>query len=518
MSIASDLDATVATLTAGWSAGDCAGGAIALFDASGVRRSWCLGLADLASCRPWTLDTPTRLASISKHITAAAAHRLALEGRLGGTLAELQRPVADATLVRALTMTSGLPDLAETLTLSGVSTMSGIDAERLYALACRLDHLNFEAGAEISYSNTNTRLVQRIIERRTGRRLRDWLREAFFTPLGLSSFDLPEDQTEHVPGLAAGYWHVDGVPRIGWYGLHYSGSGGIVASARDLAAWLGALAAGRGPLDGILARLGEPGVLVDGTTTEYARGLAITEIGGRRFLGHGGSLPGYKDHCFVEPATGLGVVVLSNREETDAEPLACAILAAHLGAAIDARRPERMPAGLFVDTNTGYTLELGSGMRGPTASFLGAESKLFVAADGTWITRSAHLPIRIAPADPDAATIAASVGKRPAIVFHRARSGSSPAIGGIYRCAALDTRHEILERPEGAMIRFGGGPAPAPWMPLVPTAPDCFATRIAPTGPWQTKPVLRFTRDAASRASGFTLSANRSRGWWFERA
>ncbi|MBM3522507.1 MAG: hypothetical protein FJX57_06080 [Alphaproteobacteria bacterium] len=517
MTTASSLDATVATLTAGWSAGDSAGGAIALFDGGGIRRSWCLGLADLASRRPWTLDTPTRLASISKHITSAAAHRLGLDGRLGDTLSELQRPVAEATILRALTMTSGVPDLAETLTLSGVSTMSGIDAERLYALACRLDHLNFEAGTEISYSNTNMRLVQRVIERRAGMRLRDWLRENFFAPLDLPSFVLPEDQTEHVPGLATGYWHVDGVPRLGWYGLHYSGSGGIVASARDLAAWLGALAAGRGPLDGLIAQLGLPGALVDGTTTDYARGLAITEIGGRRFLGHGGSLPGYKDHGFVDPATGLGIVVLSNREETDAETIASAILAAHLGATIDARRPESIPAGMFVDPLSGYTLELGSGARGPAAAVLGTEYPLFLASDGAWVSRVAHLPIRIAPAAPDAARIEASIGKGPAVAFQRARREASGDIAGAYRCAVLDARHEILQRPDGAMIRFGGGPAPSPWAPVTPTAPDCFATRIAPVGPWQTKPVLRFKRDAAGRATGFTLSANRSRGWWFER-
>ncbi|MBL8701744.1 MAG: serine hydrolase [Alphaproteobacteria bacterium] len=511
------LDATVAGLTASWSAGDAPGGVVALFDAGGIRSSWCLGLADLASRRPWSLDTPTRLASISKHICASAAQRLGLAGRIGDTLGELARPVADTTVASALTMTSGVPDLAETLTLSGVSWMGGIDAERLFALACRLDHLNFAAGSEVSYSNTNTRLVQRMIERRTGMPLRRWLDENLFAPLGLSSFALVEDQTECVPGLATGYWFADGAPRFGWYGLHYSGSGGIVASAQDLASWLRALAAGSGPLAGLLAELGEVGVLADGTRTAYARGLTQTPIGDRVFLGHGGSLPGYKDHCLVDPRSGLGIVVLSNREDTEAETMAATVMAAHLGATIDWRRPAAMTTGLFVDPANGHTLELADAARGPTAAFLGAEEKLYLAEDGTWTSRSAHLPIRIAPTALGADEIQASIGNRPPIGFRRARAATSDDLAGSYRCAALDARHEIALRSEGPAIRFGGGPAPAAWESMTPTAPDCFTTQTPPLGPWRLRPALKFDRDAAGRVRGFMLSSNRSRGWRFER-
>lgn len=517
MTTLSPLDATVASLTASWSAVDAPGGAIALFDASGIKRSWCFGLADMASGRAWSLDTPTRLASISKHIVATAAFRLGLEGRLGDTLGELAPPVADATIARALTMTSGIPDLGETLTLSGVSWMSGLDAERLFALACRIDHLNFTAGTEVSYSNTNTRLVHRVIERRTGMPLRRWLRESFFTPLGLPSFALVENQSEFVAGLATGYWLAEDGWRVGWYGMHYSGSGGIVASARDLANWLRALAAGTGPLAGAMRALQAPGVLMNGTTSSYARGLTLHDIGGRVFLGHGGSLPGYKDHCLVDPTSGLGIVVLSNREDTEAQPAAVAILAAHLGVTLDQRRPAAIPTGLFVDPKTGYTLELADGARGTTAAFLGAEEKLFLAADGAWTSHSAHLPIRIAPAAIDTATLRASVGHAAMTDWQRAGGAGAADFVGIYRCAALDVRHEIIAGTDGLALRLGGGPTPDAGARLTPTAPDCFTTQLAPIGPWRLRPALKLARAADGAVRGFTLSSNRSRGWWFER-
>ena len=113
------VDRIVAAATADWVASGAAGGVVALFDGGRITRSWCLGLADIESQRGWTLDTPTRLASVSKHVTAAAvfAHGLDTTRSLGSWLPELQGAVAASTLGRALTMTSGIPDLAETLAL-----------------------------------------------------------------------------------------------------------------------------------------------------------------------------------------------------------------------------------------------------------------------------------------------------------------------------------------------------------------------------------------------------------------
>ena len=389
-----NVDHIVAAATADWVASDAAGGVVALFEGGRIRRSWCLGLADIESRRGWTLDTPTRLASISKHVTAAAAfaHRLDVATRLGAWLPELQGPLGDTTLGRALTMTSGIPDLAETLALAGVAGSPALDAERLHRLSCRIAHLNFPAGTEVSYCNTNFRLAQRVVERVSGVGLASWLRETFFAPLGLSSFALVEDQSVFVPGLASGYWHKDGQPRRGQYLLHYSGSGGMVASARDLAAWMGALLDGRGALAGIFAQLAEPGRLADGTAIGYGHGFMLHRVGGRDLVGHGGSLPGYKNHVLLDPATGRGVVVVSNREEAQAQALALSVLAADLGLDHAPIAPTAVPTGLFIDPATGDTLELAHGPQGPSAAFLGAEERLHLDADGTWASGAPHLP------------------------------------------------------------------------------------------------------------------------------
>ena len=275
-------DGVVAAATAGWTAPGAAGGVVALFEDGRIRRSWCLGLADIESGRAWTTATPTRLASLSKHVTAAAALALGLEGTLGRYLPELRGPLAATTLSRALTMTSGIPDLGETLGLCGISSSASIGASRLHALSCRIAHLNFAPGAEVSYCNTNFRLAQHAAERASGVPLARWLRENFLAPAGLHGFALAEDQSQTFPGLAAGYWHDGGAPRRGSYGLHYSGSGGMVASAEEFVAWIHALLRGEGMLRGLFARLAEPGRRASGAEGGYSHGFMLHRLGGVR--------------------------------------------------------------------------------------------------------------------------------------------------------------------------------------------------------------------------------------------
>ncbi|MFM8989898.1 MAG: serine hydrolase, partial [Alphaproteobacteria bacterium] len=125
------VEDAISAATARWAAPGEAGGVVALFADGRITRSWCMGLADIESGRGWTTATPTRLAALTTHVPAGAACALGLAGPLGRHLPELRGPLAATTLSRALTMTSGIPDLGETLALSGISPAASIGAERL---------------------------------------------------------------------------------------------------------------------------------------------------------------------------------------------------------------------------------------------------------------------------------------------------------------------------------------------------------------------------------------------------
>ncbi len=112
--------AAAAQLLAGWQTAGQPGGAITLFDTDMTQAVVCAGLADLARRDPFTADTVVRYASITKHIFAALAldapdNALQLDERLGSLLPELQGQLAEVTVGQALDMTSGLPDIRQTL-------------------------------------------------------------------------------------------------------------------------------------------------------------------------------------------------------------------------------------------------------------------------------------------------------------------------------------------------------------------------------------------------------------------
>jgi len=91
------------------------GGAFLLFDTDRVQASICGGLASLEHGQSFTLDTPSRYASISKHVLATCLllEGIELEAPLGTLLPGLPGAFAAVSLGRALDMTSGLPDMME---------------------------------------------------------------------------------------------------------------------------------------------------------------------------------------------------------------------------------------------------------------------------------------------------------------------------------------------------------------------------------------------------------------------
>ena len=51
-------------------------------------------------------------------------------------------------------------------------------------------------------------------------------------------------------------------------------------------------------------------------------------LGAHEFVGHGGSHPGYKTYFLLDPKTGAGFVVVSNREDTNGYKIALEGMAA----------------------------------------------------------------------------------------------------------------------------------------------------------------------------------------------
>ncbi|MDJ1160235.1 serine hydrolase domain-containing protein [Chelatococcus sp. SYSU_G07232] len=489
-----------AGITEAWAQEGGPGGAVVVFDTQALRVEASGGLESLATGVPFSGDSVVRYASITKHVLAGLTVQregvVGLDDPMGQHLPGLRGEMAAVTVGRALDMTGGLPDLRETLSLLGLSVHTATEAPELLDFLCRLAALNFPQGSEVSYSNTGYRLVEAALARK-GLAFADLVREEINAPLGIA-FSAPELWFDPVRDLVPGYWKSERGWQLANAGLHLSASGSLTGSVRHLALWLQCLLGDRGPARGWLARLSAPRFLADGRPTRYGLGLAWSELGGHRLVGHGGSHAGYKNYFLLHPALGVGVALVSNREDAAPYGLALKVMAALLGAPLP-QRSERIPDALYVSDTGPEWLE----MKGSIATFLGTGDTLYEAPDGWSVSLSAHLPMRLRATG---GAIEGEIGHvarrfRPAVA-----DGCLGRVQGRWVCPGHHAAFDIV----GDRLEMGVGPARTR-APLVELGGGRLVAE-GRDGPWTKRACLAFSGDRVR------LSLNRSRVLTFERA
>jgi CubicO group peptidase (beta-lactamase class C family) len=102
--------------------------------------------------------------------------------------------------------TSGLRDFFELLILArGRFEEERITDADAMAVIARQRGVNFAAGAEYGYSNTNYLLAAHVVERVSGERFADFVRKRVFTPLGMTHSRWRDDAAVRIPRNAVGY-------------------------------------------------------------------------------------------------------------------------------------------------------------------------------------------------------------------------------------------------------------------------------------------------------------------------
>ena len=487
---------------AGEWAGAQPGGAVLLFDRDGIRGAASAGLASLIQGTPFTPTTPSRFASITKHLLSAfALHRgFDLAAPLGTALPELPASIAAVPGFRALSMTGGIPDLLPSYTICGVPHSATVEAAALDAFTLTLPRLDFAPGSEMSYSNTGYRLVEHALARQGGP-FGAWVEGALNDALG-TGFRFPGAWGWPIAGLADGHWR-DGPEapwRVGGYGMALSASGALTGSAQDLATWLRALLRGDGPAGDVLERLATPAILQGGRRSHYGLGLHVVETGGRRLVGHGGHLPGFKNHFLLDVESGTGVVLLSNREETEPYLPALRIMARLLDLPVPRAAAPVLPDGLFAEADGPAWLEVRAG----TATFMGVRDLLMAgeAADEA-VALSPYLPMRLRR---DGGGIAGEVGHAPRRFIPVPADTRLPAeMAGTWRAQAQHAEISIAVAGDGSGTACQGA---GPLHRCVPLAPLGGGRALMPVGamPWPGRACLWLRAPGTLR-----VATNRSR-------
>ena len=277
------------------------------------------GRADREQNIPNTVDTKFRFGSMQKMMTAIAALQLVQEGKLrldatfGTYLTDY--PNADmaskVTLHHLLTHTGGTGDIfgaqfnANRLQLREID-----DYLKLYGTR----NLLFTPGTQNAYSNYGFMLLGAIIERVSGMRYDDYITARVLKPAGMTATGTaPEDSI--VPGRSAGYMKqsASGPWVSNASTLPYRGTpaGGGYSTVADFAR-LAAAVREHKLLDAAHTELLTTGKVPISATIKYAYGFMDRVLGGRRFVGHGGSAPGQSGELVWEPNGGYMIVILSN--------------------------------------------------------------------------------------------------------------------------------------------------------------------------------------------------------------
>jgi serine beta-lactamase-like protein LACTB, mitochondrial len=307
------------------------------------------GLADIENNVPASEYTLFRLGSISKSLTATGAMQIWERGQL-----DLDSPVQKycpafpkkewpITTREAMGHLGGIrhyksgsqddPEIGNTKHF-GDPIQAGLDF-------FKNDPLVAQPGTSFHYSTQGYTLVGCIMEGASGEKYVDYMRRHVFATAGMEQTQA-DDRFAIIPYRTRFYRKNDSgiVQNADFLDSSYKiPGGGWLSSAEDMARFEVAILN-----DKLLKRatrdlMWTPLKPSDGSKDDYGLGWATREDDGIAEVGHTGGQQGTSTAFFIAPAQRLGVVVLTNMEDTDATGLAVEIVKIVASPPVPAPRP-----------------------------------------------------------------------------------------------------------------------------------------------------------------------------------
>ena len=280
------------------------------------------GNANLDWNIPMSPTTVVYVGSISKQFTAAAIALLAAEEKLDldddvrKHLPEMPERQPAVTVRQLVHHTSGVPDMYKVMRANGLTTWDRFSREEALGLLA-VQELDFPAGERYRYSNGGYFLLSMIVQRASGKTLREYAHEQLFEPLGMSDTHFHDDPTHVVERRALSY-----MPSAqGGYQQSYQGNfalpgaGGLYTTVEDLLRWDRNFLDNRLGDASFLEMIHTKGILNNGETLNYAFGIEESEHRGLPTLGHGGSFMGFKAYYVRFPDQRFSTWALCNMGE-----------------------------------------------------------------------------------------------------------------------------------------------------------------------------------------------------------
>ena len=292
------------------------------------------GHADLDSDRHMQTDTRFRMASHSKLFTATSIMQLREQGKV-----RLDDPVADylpwfgfqsaepddppVTIEHLLTHSSGLPREAG-------SHWSDLD----FPTADEVRELMSDRQAPFSpevrwkYSNLAYTIAGMVVAEVSGMSWAEYLQQNIFDPLGMSSSSVDRED----PKMATGYGRRmpdgtrDVMPFVDARGM--ASATGLTSTVEDMARFVSAqFRQGRRGGDRLLStaslrEMHRVRMLESTWTSGQGIGFSVRRVDGKLIIGHGGGYPGYTTNTSIRLDSKVGVIVLTNTNDSNPSQIA----------------------------------------------------------------------------------------------------------------------------------------------------------------------------------------------------
>ncbi|HET7012040.1 MAG TPA: serine hydrolase domain-containing protein [Anaerolineales bacterium] len=257
------------------------------------------------------------IGSVSKQFTAMAILILQSQGRLNVQdyicryIEDCPAAWEDITIHHLLTHTSGM------IVMPDDSSYPETPITPRELLARFEDApLDFHPGERHSYSNCGYWVLGTIIEQVSGQSYKDFIQQAIFEPLGMHDSGYDQDAR----GLAVGYrdQHTVVPSQVIDSSFLYS-AGALYSTVEDLYRWDQALYTEQLISRELLDQMFAPraSLYPDAVgSAAYGYGWIVLDHMGRRMVGHGGALDGFRAWIFRYPDDRITIIVLSNQEDS----------------------------------------------------------------------------------------------------------------------------------------------------------------------------------------------------------
>ena len=302
-----------------WNLENHPGGVVGVMKSGEISYLNSFGNASLEYKVPNKKSTLFNIGSISKQFTAMGIVLLQQRGLLSVD-DEVQQYFPEfpifgnpITLKHLLQHTSGLRDFHELMALAGWRGDDYRTNADVIRLVQKQTDLNFKPGEKFMYSNTGYVVLAEIIEKVTGEDFKVWMQNNVFEPLQMKQTYVEDNNQHIVSNRATSYYHShEKVFEMAQSYWAYTGAGNMYSTAEDLLQWAHNFYDPKTGWEKPFEMLQTLGSLNNGETLNYALGIYIDKMFGKKRIQHAGVVGGYRTFLCIYPEEELSIVVLTN--------------------------------------------------------------------------------------------------------------------------------------------------------------------------------------------------------------